>query len=37
MLHRLSEEHDIAPWFEDDDVEALLEQVEQLEPEEGKH
>ena len=35
MLHRLSEEHDIAPWFEDDDVEALLEQVEQLEPEEG--
>lgn len=36
MLHRLSEEHDIAPWFEDDDVEALLEQVEQLEPEEGK-
>lgn len=35
MLHRLSEENDIAPWFEDDDVEALLEQVEQLEPEEG--
>jgi DNA modification methylase len=35
MLHRLSEEHDIAPWFEDDDVKALLEQVEQLEPEEG--
>lgn len=36
MLHRLSEEHDIAPWFEDDDVEALLEQVEQLDPVEGK-
>jgi len=36
MLHRLSEEHNIAPWFEDDEVQALLEQVEQLEPEEGK-
>ena len=36
MLHRLSEEHDIAPWFEDGDVEALLEQVEQLDPVEGK-
>lgn len=35
MLHRLSEEHDIAPWFEDGDVEALLEQVEQLDPVEG--
>jgi DNA modification methylase len=36
MLHHLSEEHDIAPWFEDGDVEALLEQVEQLDPVEGK-
>jgi DNA modification methylase len=36
MLHRLSEEHDIAPWFEDGDLEALLEQVEQLDPVEGK-
>lgn len=35
MLQQLSKEHDIAPWFEDDDVEALLEQVEKLDPVEG--
>jgi len=35
MLQQLSQEHDIAPWFEDDDVEALLEQVEKLDPVEG--
>lgn len=36
MLQQLSAEHDISPWFDDDDVEALLEQVEQLDPVEGK-
>lgn len=35
MLQQLSKEHDISPWFDDDDVEALLEQVEQLDPVEG--
>jgi site-specific DNA-methyltransferase (adenine-specific) len=35
MLQQLSEEHDIAPWFEQEDLEALLEQAEQLEPVEG--
>lgn len=35
MLQQLSQEHDIAPWFQDDDVEALLEQVEKLDPVEG--
>jgi hypothetical protein len=35
MLQQLSKEHDIAPWFEDDDVEALLEQIEKLDPVEG--
>jgi site-specific DNA-methyltransferase (adenine-specific) len=36
MLQQLSKEHDIAPWFEDEDVEALLEQVEKLDTVEGK-
>lgn len=36
MLQQLSKEHDISPWFDDGDVEALLEQVEQLDPVEGK-
>jgi DNA modification methylase len=36
MLQQLSKEHDIAPWFEQEDLEALLEQAEQLEPVEGK-
>jgi len=35
MLQQLSEEHDIAPWFEQEDLDALLEQAEQLEPVEG--
>lgn len=35
MLEQLSKEHDISPWFDDGDVEALLEQVEQLDPVEG--
>jgi DNA modification methylase len=35
MLQQLSQEHDIAPWFEEDDLEALLEQVEKLDPVEG--
>ena len=35
MLQQLSEEHDIAPWFEEEDLEALLEQVEKLDPVEG--
>lgn len=35
MLQQLSKEHDITPWFQDDDVEALLEQVEKLDPVEG--
>lgn len=35
MLQQLSKEHDISPWFDDGDVEALLEQVEQLDPVEG--
>lgn len=36
MLQQLSKEHDISPWFDDGDVEALLERVEQLDPVEGK-
>lgn len=36
MLQQLSKDHDISPWFDDGDVEALLEQVEQLDPVEGK-
>ena len=35
MLQQLSKDHDISPWFDDGDVEALLEQVEQLDPVEG--
>jgi DNA modification methylase len=35
MLQQLSEEHDIAPWFEQEDLDALLQEVEQLEPVEG--
>ena len=35
MLQQLSKEHDIAPWFQEDDLETLLEQVERLEPVEG--
>ena len=34
MLHRLSEEHDIAPWFEQDDLDELLS-VTELDPKEG--
>lgn len=35
MLQQLSQEHDIAPWFQEDDLQALLEQVEKLDPVEG--
>jgi DNA modification methylase len=35
MLRRLSEEHDISPWFEQDDLDELLAVTEVL-PEEGK-
>ena len=35
MLQQLSEEHDIAPWFEQEDLDALLQEAEQLEPVEG--
>jgi DNA modification methylase len=35
MLQQLSEEHDIAPWFEQEDLDALLEAAEQLEEVEG--
>jgi len=35
MLQQLSEEHDIAPWFEQEDLDALLEEAERLEPVEG--
>ena len=34
MLRQLSEEHDVAPWFEADDLAAILGEVEQL-PAEG--
>ena len=34
MLRKLSEEHDLAPWFEQDDLDELLA-VTELEPEEG--
>jgi len=34
MLRRLSEEHDISPWFDQDDLDELLA-VTELEPEEG--
>lgn len=36
MLHQLSEEHDLEPWFEPEDLEALLNDTEQLAPVEGK-
>ena len=35
MLKQLSEEHDISPWFDEDDLEELLA-VTELPPEEGK-
>jgi 16S rRNA G966 N2-methylase RsmD len=35
MLQQLSEEHDIAPWFDQEDLDALLQEAEQLEPVEG--
>lgn len=35
MLHQLSEEHDLEPWFEKEDLEALLNDAEQLAPVEG--
>ena len=35
MLHRLSEEHDLSPWFEQEDLNELLA-VTELPPEEGK-
>ena len=35
MLQQLSEEHDISPWFEQEDLDALLQEAEQLEPAEG--
>lgn len=35
MLHQLSEEHDLEPWFEPEDLEALLNDAEQLAPVEG--
>ena len=35
MLQQLSEEHDISPWFEQEDLDALLQKAEQLEPVEG--
>jgi DNA modification methylase len=35
MLHRLSEEHDLSPWFEQSDLDELLA-VTELPPEEGK-
>ena len=34
MLHQLSEEHDLSPWFNQDDLDELLA-VTELEPEEG--
>ena len=34
MLRKLSEEHDLAPWFDQDDLDELLA-VTELEPEEG--
>lgn len=35
MLHQLSEEHDLEPWFDPEDLEALLNDAEQLAPVEG--
>jgi site-specific DNA-methyltransferase (adenine-specific) len=34
MLHRLSEEHDLSPWFDQDDLDELLA-VTELEPQQG--
>jgi len=34
MLHQLSEEHDISPWFDQDDLNEILN-VTELDPEEG--
>ena len=34
MLHQLSEEHDLTPWFDQDDLDELLA-VTELEPEQG--
>jgi hypothetical protein len=33
MLQQLSQEHDIKPWFSDDDLNELLENVEKFDPE----
>jgi DNA modification methylase len=35
MLQQLSEEHDIAPWFEQEDLDDILNAAEQLDPVEG--
>jgi DNA modification methylase len=35
MLQQLSEEHDLEPWFEAEDLDQLLKEAEQLEPVEG--
>jgi 16S rRNA G966 N2-methylase RsmD len=35
MLHQLSEEHDLEPWFEPEDLEQLLNQTQTLDPVEG--
>ena len=35
MLHRLSEEHDLSPWFEQEDLDELFS-VDKLDPVEGK-
>lgn len=35
MLQQLSEEHDLEPWFEAEDLDELLKEAEQLEPVEG--
>ena len=35
MLQQLSEEHDLEPWFEAEDLEELLKEAEQLDPVEG--
>ena len=36
MLQQLSEEHDLQPWFEAEDLEHLLKDAEHLDPVEGK-
>ena len=35
MLQQLSEEHDLEPWFEAEDLDELLKEAEQLDPVEG--